>query len=678
MESTSCSSQSPIKKAKRRRLGVLCYSSAVLLVWLSTIYFGGPTATWALDDSWTQALGYAFKHNFQAGVDFIFTFGPLGYLYCYFSGYDSELFYLFVAWQLFMSIFLALILVAFTRNISGIRDKVIYLFLMIVVVSSFPHDAIYFLAIIASVILAINPPSFIEKNEARRVAFIGLELLFLAFACMTKFTHFVMASAGVLALTAVTWRENSRKSAVLIPPTFAAFISFVWFASGQSLSNVPAFIINSLRVARGYNDAMPLGFMVDELILAFLSLSALAVMLGGVLISSRKFKTVVTAVLVLFGIYVAWKSGFVRQPIHANIFFAFAAIAPFFIVYDGMIRSELARRIFKLRYFAIGIALIGLFVSGSFKNFTPGNFIFLWSKRIVRNVSTLATLPEVKNRLEERIVELRKQYDLPNIRSRIGRSPVDIMSWGQGLIFLNELTWRPRPVFQSYVAFTPELISINGDFFAGERAPEFVIFRLQAIDRQFPLMNDNEALKMLLRDYRPVLAEKGYVLLIRDPRGSGIASFGETLMEKEIAFGESIDVRALSDKQLLMTLEIRKSFLGRLGTLLFKLVPTYIDIETVDGSSMSYRIVPGMLQTGFLINPLILTQEDFVGWYTDGSLKRLAAFRVEARSRLMRRFFDPRIYLKINEFETTPYPLRDEIKRNLEKNMEHPFSSATR
>jgi len=290
-------------------------------------------------------------------------------------------------------------------------------------------------------------------------------------------------------------------------------------------------------------------------------------------------------------------------------------------------------------------------------------------------VSTLVTLPDVKTRLDERVAELKEQYDLPKIRARVGQAPVDIVSWGQGLIFLNGLEWRPRPVFQSYVAFTPELISINGDFYAGERAPEFVIFRLQAIDKQFPLMNDNEALKILLRDYRLVLAEKGYVLLIRDPRGHGRASSGEPLMEREIGFGEPVDVLAFRDKQLLLTLEIRKSLLGGLGTLLFKLIPTYLEIETVDGSSMSYRIVPGMTQTGFLVNPLILSQEDFVGWYKGDSLKRLAKFRVEARGRLARRFFKPRISLKLSEFEISPYPVDEGIKRSLEENMQHPFSS---
>jgi hypothetical protein len=675
MEPTSDNSHSPPRTKKRHRLGVLSYSSAVLLVWLSTLYFGGPTATWLLDDSWTQALGYAFKHNFQAGVDFIFTFGPLGYLYCYFSGYDSELFYVFVAWQLVMGLFVALILVALTRIIDGTRDKVIYLSLLIVVISSFPHDSIYFLAIIASVILAINPPSFIKKSMALHVTFVCVELFFLALICMTKFTHFVMASAGVFALTIVTWHTNSRKAAIPIPMIFAAFILLIWVACDQSLSNALEFIENSLRVARGYNDAMPLGFIIDELVLAFLSLFAMAIMLIGAIATPRKFKTAVTAALVLFGIYVAWKAGFVRQQAHATIYFAFAAIAPFIIGYGENLRSKFARRILALRYFAVSIALAGLFVAGDFVNYTPGNFVSLWSKRIVRNVSTLASLPEAKARLNERVSELKQQYDLPNIRARVGQSPVDIMSWGQGLIFLNEMAWRPRPVFQSYVAFTPDLISINGDFYAGDRAPEFVVFKLQAIDRQFPLMNDNEALKILLRDYQPLLVEKGYVLLMRNPRGRGRVSPGEILMEKEITFGEPIDVLTLRDKQLLLTLEIRKSFLGRLGTLLFKLIPTYIEIETVDGSSMSYRIVPGMTQTGFLINPLILTQEDFVGWYTGDGPIRPASFRVEARSRLMQRFFEPRISLKISEFKVSPYPVHDEFKQSVETNLHHPFSS---
>src|SRR4026207_1478431 len=50
-----------------------------LLIWLSRLNLPGQIASNQLDTSWSQALSYAFEHRMQAGKDYVFTFGPLGY-----------------------------------------------------------------------------------------------------------------------------------------------------------------------------------------------------------------------------------------------------------------------------------------------------------------------------------------------------------------------------------------------------------------------------------------------------------------------------------------------------------------------------------------------------------------------------------------------------------------------
>ncbi|MDM8563304.1 hypothetical protein QUF54_08120 [Candidatus Marithioploca araucensis] len=51
-----------------------------------------------LDTSWQMILGHAFKQNWQMGVDYIFTFGFLGYFFVKNPIYDADLFYQTVAW----------------------------------------------------------------------------------------------------------------------------------------------------------------------------------------------------------------------------------------------------------------------------------------------------------------------------------------------------------------------------------------------------------------------------------------------------------------------------------------------------------------------------------------------------------------------------------------------------
>ncbi len=506
------------------------------LLWLSLLYFGTPAATIGLDASWTQSFAYAFKNGYQAGVDYIYTYGPLGYFYHSLSSYDADLFYSFMAWRIIMGLLIAAFFVAIASKIDGKIEKFLYFFLLTVVISSFPTDPLHFLVITGVVILAIKTlPSF-KKNPGRSAILIGVILCFLAVLSLTKFTHFVLVSLGIFAITVMVWHLYSVLVALAIPLTFAIFIMIVWLIIGQSPSNFPDFIANSLQIASGYGEAMSILFTPTEIKLAMACFGIMTpLVLLACFIKPLKFERFVIAGFIMLGLFLAWKAGFIRQGLHERIFFAFAVIVPLFLDYNRDMNVMLLFVYKALRYLAIFTALAGLFVVvGTSLNYKPHNFIGKWNKRVVNNFHTLLHLQQHKENNEKIVVNFKLQYDLPNIRESVGQSTVDIFSWEQGVLFLNELNWHPRPVFQSYTAYTPSLIATNGDFYASDKAPEFVIFKLQAVDWQFPLMNDAEAIKIVLRDYQPLLSEKGYLLLKRKPRGQGFVSKGETLLTRQI------------------------------------------------------------------------------------------------------------------------------------------------
>jgi MFS family permease len=655
----------------------------VVLTWLSTIYFGTPTASDALDPSWIQSLAYTFKHNFQAGVDYIFTFGPLGYFYNSHANYDVDLFYIFIAWHLITGLFLAVIFVTLAYKMESKIDKFIYLFLIVVVLSLLANDSRFFLGITASVILAISPPSFFINNKLRYTMLLGLVLLFLAVVSLTKFANFILAGVGVFSITVVVWHIYSHKVALIIPLAFTIFFLCIWLVSGQSLLNLPKFIINSLKMTSGYSDAMSVGFNITEIKLAIASIFIMVLMmLLGCFIKPWKFERFVIAGMVFFGIFLAWKTGFVRHDTHSLIFFNFAVLVPFFIQYNKNMPTFLRVTFRALRYIAIFTAISGLIVIGRTFNYTPNHFIAQWSPRIINNFTALVNLPDFKAEQDKILDKLKQEYHLPKISAQVGPATVDIFSWEQGVVFLNGLNWHPRPIFQSYAAYTPSLIAINGDFYTSDQAPEFVIFKLQTIDGQFPLMNDNEALKILLRDYQPLFSEKGYLLLKHTQRGQNSVT-GETLLTQEIKIGELIDVRTLSHKKFLLSLDIRKSWLGHLTSLIYRFPILNLEIEASDGSKRSYRIIPGMTQSGFIINPLILSRDDLFQWYIDEeTLKHVSTLRVVIKPEPLLEYFfntntllNPNIVLKINEYQRIPYQVDDTIKQNLRMSLFHTFHS---
>jgi hypothetical protein len=182
-------------------------------------------------------------------------------------------------------------------------------------------------------------------------------------------------------------------------------------------------------------------------------------------------------------------------------------------------------------------------------------------------------------------------------------------------------------VFQGYATFSPELMDLNARFLESERAPEFILFYLQSIDVRFPTMDDAAALQVIARDYEPVLMEKDHLLLRREPHASSSMP-AESVLKKEVAFGETIDLRGLTGRCHLLRLDIQYSLAGRLRTVLDAAPPVSAEVEIDSGGTLTGRIVPGMMRSGIIIDPLIVAQADWAWWTTGKSLPRPVALRV--------------------------------------------------
>ena len=76
-------------------------------MWIALLYFPHDVAAAQTDPSWAQSLGYFVKNRFQAGQDYVFTYGPLGYFAT--PMYDADLFWFKVAWELILKLLLVVL-----------------------------------------------------------------------------------------------------------------------------------------------------------------------------------------------------------------------------------------------------------------------------------------------------------------------------------------------------------------------------------------------------------------------------------------------------------------------------------------------------------------------------------------------------------------------------------------
>jgi hypothetical protein len=580
---------------------------AGLGLWLGLLDFAGWTGGRGLDPSWVQCLGYFLEQRFQAGVDYVFTYGPLGYFVC--PAYYPGLFWWKYAWELAVKAALAAALLAPAARLPGRVSRAAYVALLLVALPG-TVDTAYLLGVVVAGLL----PLLAERR--RGAALLGGGALLAALA-LTKFTFLLLAVAAWLAWAVALWRDRPRRAAACL--SFPLALGALWCLAGQRLSNVPAFLGGSLQITAGYGDAMGkdgeprhvgLALAVFALLLVFLATYPRAVL--------RRGRSLAGLALLALSLGLVWKHGFVRQASHANFFFAYAPFVPFAAM---ALLGPAPRRAPRGLLVA---ALVGICWGGGHDPPSPSGW---WGRLRDNGRALLAPRPFERFWGADRAARA-AEWALPNVAARVGQAPVDEFSCSPDVLLLNGLNYRPRPAFQSYTAYTPALLAANAALYRGGRAPEYVLWHFESIDDHPPALEDGPALLEVFRRYRLVEREKGFLLLQRRPGPPTPGRPGRTLRQQSLAFGQELDLSGLPPGPQVVTIEVRDSPRGQLRKALYHPPPLFLRLTTEDGRQHAHRLIPAMGAAGFLLNPLLRSDEDVARLYRGEALPRVRSLSV--------------------------------------------------
>lgn len=217
---------------------------------------------------------------------------------------------------------------------------------------------------------------------------------------------------------------------------------------------------------------------------------------------------------------------------------------------------------------------------------------------------------------------LRAGTPLPKLAGTVDLYPTD-----QGALIASGNHWNPRPILQSYSAYTPQLAEWNRQHLLGASAPDHIYFKVDPIDERVPSLDDGPSWPTLLQRYVPRAMQGDYLVLDRQslPAADTPATPAADMPMAEYSLGQWVDVPP--DRGALMVhMDIRPTLYGKLALLLFKPSQLRIDLELADGTRLNYRLVSTMARAGFLITPLVRDSSDFVMLYGDPAL--LAGARV--------------------------------------------------
>jgi len=584
---------------------VLALALGVLALGLSlALSLGDATLPAAgLDASWQLAAEFAARKHLVFGRDFVFTYGPYHYLST--RLFDPATFRLVLAYDAFA---VAALFWLPLRN----RSLAACLALLVGLLLPQETEGVRVAAMFAVFLIAVR----------ERTAWGVLLVAVCGPLVLAKYSYALVIMP--LALLADAERVWSRRTP-LMTLSLALGVLVADLAAGQPLGAVGALAANVLDIVSGYSRAMQLPGPVPELLLA-VALGAAAIAFAARLAKAaredapepeaeaaprRRADLAPTAAVLglAWTLFVAFKMGFVRQDTHTLIFHQAAplALAALYGAFDRP--GGWARRAAPV----FGLLIAAILASSLF-----------WRSALQRPSPQAPTdvvaylgraAAGLKPRLQtsvgwftgEKFADLRQAR--ANAEAGIRRSfppsvsgTVDALPMELSEIIVSGLDYRPRPVIQSYSAYTPRLQALDRAHFEGPRAPDTLFLKVEDIDNHLPTLATGPSLPVIGRRYDPAGADPlGLILKRRAVPRPMTRSLGP---ERRVPIGAWTPAPGRPDRLLMAHIKVERSLIGRLAGLVLREPSLNISLRTAGGGDTTWRFVPDMAELGVAISPL--------------------------------------------------------------------------
>jgi hypothetical protein len=568
-----------------------------------------------LDNDWRMALAHALHASARFGDDIVFTYGPLGALTH--PAYIGTGLATALAFQLALAgAFAALAIGLMARPRWASRFFVLcYGGLLVAFDRDFVVAMVSFLAAIA-LIRRLD-----DAAGATRFALVAT----LAVLALSKFTDF--AANGLFVAIAATYSAVRRQwgRVALVALAYVAVLCVAWAASGQALSGLPAYVLSSIEVSRGYGAmALPPVAATFECTLAVLA--ALASYLAFRVYHAPHDPRVIalTTVAAAF-LLLQWKGAVVRaDPGHIARFLVTSLVLVVGfprLLDDAWPGSE------KAIYSLLGLVALLVVVTLYEMNDTWARPYFsAMVNRVRADLALLASPGSFEGRLRRELDEMKARELMPATRAAVGHSTIDVLGFSLDAALLNDLAYRPRPTLQSYAADTPRLALRNRDYLLSSAGPAFLLQRIEAIDDRPPTIEDGPTLRDLPRYFEPTGTERGFVLWRRRAAVTGVPF--EPVDKMRLAANRRVALDRYGNGPLWVEMEVTLSPLGRMRAWLYQPPQVFLRVEDEIGGVHSYRLPPSMAPIGFLMSPVIVDTRDYAALATGRSLLRARAIEL--------------------------------------------------
>ena len=515
----------------------------------------------------------------QFGNDIVFTWGPLSFLTMCLNIYESKaltiLFHFFNASNVVFMVY-------YIFNALKKNEILILTFLIFIIYGNILFEKVPICFLFISIFHFFY---FIKTKKIISIWIITIYVI-LTFFIKVDFSFIILFYSISFLIFNLVFFKTKRLSHLI-----AFFTSILAILLCQKALNVDLlnYVKNSMFMINYYNDAMLIiPNVYFQVIFSFLSFLSLFFFLLYLIIKNRKIKQEWFLFLSIFlFVFLAMKYGQLRlDHNHYKIYLMFLVFS--FILY--IIFTNLPRK--RLFQFFIPISFLSLamqeknIIKEKEKKFRPATFnTFDPSSQI---------LP-------------------PKIISKIGNKSVDFLGSNVSYIFYNKLDYNPRPVFQSYSAYSKELIDLNVKKYSSIDAPDYIIQEYEAPDKIIPNSYEPktqlEALKNYVLDDSVIFdnVNKSLLLLKRSKNQKKLET--TILLDTVVNFEDIIKIPK-SKNLIYIELDYNYTLLGKLRRLFFQ--PSQAQIKM---NEKKFYLIKPVAKSGIVVNHLFNSFNDLSNYY---------------------------------------------------------------
>jgi hypothetical protein len=467
-------------------------------------------------------------------------------------------------------------------------------------------------------LLAFSVATIFLSLESSRAIFVKL------------FVNFLISLAIYLALQKILPKTKLYSSLIELLPSLVAYLFytllFLQTISQDTFPSLLHYLQNSGQLSSAYSSAMSYLGSPLELWLAFLCL-ALILPLLYLLIVQRSLGLTLAFI---FSLFLSFKHGFVRQDGHVIIFtIVMIAIASLSVIKIENSQEKIKNiPVVKLSYgsylliFLLCIAISNGNVTyiSRLKQFSPQralqNVVFYarfanWQQFTEHNQQTV----------EANIKKLSLSLKLPDsVGEKVKGKTIDIMPWEFSIVPANDLDWKPRPVIQSYAAYTKKLDDINDKHLA-DFPRDFIFYHFLSIDGRHPFFDEPKTFSRVICNYQPDSIPDAFSIHKRlapyyllDRQNTSRCNDNGTGETSQIPWNSPYELPSRANSITRANIEIEYSLLGKIVKTLFRIPPVYMKVNYLDGTNARFRIVQDNSANGPIVSPLPRNEQEITAF----------------------------------------------------------------